>query len=180
MFSLYRTFVRFATKKSSGNTKSKRSPAGKRLGLKKSHLQSVIPGNIILRQRGVKWKPGQNVGMGRDHTIFSFIDGRVMFVKEWIKQRGAQVKKTFVHVVREGDDVTLYSPKRSGCKTWKKPCPLNLKWEQLQSKESAARALEMMLRDREDRQEFGVKRLHLWAEQKIEEIRSLLKNNKFS
>ncbi len=55
---------------------------GKRLGLKKSGGQVVKPGNIILRQRGAKYKVGQNVGMGRDHTIFSLIDGSVSFSKK--------------------------------------------------------------------------------------------------
>lgn len=55
---------------------------GKRLGLKKSGGQVVKPGNIILRQRGAKYKAGQNVGMGRDHTIFSLIDGSVRFSKK--------------------------------------------------------------------------------------------------
>lgn len=54
---------------------------GKRLGLKKSGGQLVKPGHIILRQRGAKYKAGQNVGMGRDHTIFSLVDGTVSFSK---------------------------------------------------------------------------------------------------
>jgi len=66
---------------------------GKRLGLKKSGGQTVIAGNIILRQRGAKYKPGKGVGMGKDHTIFAMIDGIVAFGKRW--------GKTTVNVVTE-------------------------------------------------------------------------------
>ncbi len=55
---------------------------GKRLGLKKSGGQVVKPGNIILRQRGAKYKAGQNVGMGKDHTIFALVAGSVAFSKK--------------------------------------------------------------------------------------------------
>jgi len=55
---------------------------GKRLGLKKSGGQAVKPGNIILRQRGAKYKAGQNVGMGKDHTIFALVAGSVAFSKK--------------------------------------------------------------------------------------------------
>lgn len=76
---LTKTFYRYATKKSSASTKSKTTCAGKRLGLKKWHLQKVIPGNIILRQKGVKWKPGQNVGMGRVFLIiFLFLHNNLI------------------------------------------------------------------------------------------------------
>lgn len=56
---------------------------GKRLGLKKSGGQAVNPGHIILRQRGAKYKAGKNVGMGKDHTIFSLVTGTVNFGKRW-------------------------------------------------------------------------------------------------
>lgn len=56
---------------------------GKRLGLKKSGGQEVKAGNIILRQRGAKYKTGKGVGMGKDHTIFAMIDGRVAFGQRW-------------------------------------------------------------------------------------------------
>jgi large subunit ribosomal protein L27 len=54
-------------------------PAESRLGLKKAGGQHVIPGNIILRQRGTEWHPGRNVGMGKDHTIFALVEGKVSF-----------------------------------------------------------------------------------------------------
>jgi len=68
-----------ATKKAGGSTRNGRDSAGRRLGVKKYGEQLVIPGNIILRQRGTKMHPGQNVGMGKDHTIFAKVSGRVKF-----------------------------------------------------------------------------------------------------
>ena len=68
-----------ATKKAGGSTRNGRDSAGRRLGVKKYGEQIVIPGNIILRQRGTKMYPGLNVGMGRDHTIFAKVSGRVKF-----------------------------------------------------------------------------------------------------
>lgn len=68
-----------ATKKAGGSSKNGRDSAGRRLGAKKSDGQSVIPGNIIIRQRGTKIHPGKNVGMGKDHTIFALIQGKVEF-----------------------------------------------------------------------------------------------------
>jgi large subunit ribosomal protein L27 len=68
-----------AHKKAGGSSRNGRDTEGRRLGLKKSGGQSVIAGNIIVRQRGTSWKPGRNVGLGRDHTIFALIDGRVIY-----------------------------------------------------------------------------------------------------
>jgi large subunit ribosomal protein L27 len=70
-----------AHKKAGGSSRNGRDSAGRRLGIKKFGGQSVIPGNIIARQRGTKWHPGDNVGLGKDHTIFSLIDGVVKFGK---------------------------------------------------------------------------------------------------
>ena len=68
-----------AHKKGQGSVKNGRDSAGKRLGVKKFGGQTVVAGNIILRQRGTKWHPGRNVGLGRDYTIFSLVDGNVRF-----------------------------------------------------------------------------------------------------
>jgi len=68
-----------AHKKAGGSSRNGRDTEGRRLGLKKSGGQAVIAGNIIIRQRGTRWKPGQNVGLGRDHTIFALVDGKVEF-----------------------------------------------------------------------------------------------------
>ncbi len=71
-----------AHKKAGGSSRNGRDSAGRRLGIKKFGGEKVIPGNIILRQRGTKWYPGENVGMGKDHTIFAVIDGNVKFTKK--------------------------------------------------------------------------------------------------
>jgi len=68
-----------ATKKAGGSSRNGRDSDGKRLGIKKFGGEKVIPGNILVRQRGTKWHPGKNVGMGRDHTLFSLIVGQVAF-----------------------------------------------------------------------------------------------------
>jgi large subunit ribosomal protein L27 len=70
-----------AHKKGAGSTKNGRDSNSKRLGVKKFGGENVIPGNIIVRQRGTKWQPGRNVGLGKDHTIFSLIEGTVSFKK---------------------------------------------------------------------------------------------------
>ena len=70
-----------AHKKAGGSSRNGRDTEGRRLGLKKSGGQSVIAGNIVLRQRGTQWYPGKNVGIGRDHTIFALIDGAVEFTR---------------------------------------------------------------------------------------------------
>ena len=68
-----------AHKKAGGSSRNGRDSAGRRLGVKKFGSESVIPGNIIVRQRGTKFHPGLNVGMGKDHTLFSLINGKVVF-----------------------------------------------------------------------------------------------------
>jgi large subunit ribosomal protein L27 len=76
-----------ATKKAGGSSRNGRDSAGRRLGVKKYGSESVIAGNIIVRQRGTKWHPGKNVGIGKDHTIFAKIAGVVSFVKSARKNR---------------------------------------------------------------------------------------------
>jgi large subunit ribosomal protein L27 len=68
-----------AHKKGQGSVKNGRDSRSKRLGVKKYGGQAVIAGNILVRQRGTKVHPGLGVGMGRDHTLFALIDGRVKF-----------------------------------------------------------------------------------------------------
>jgi large subunit ribosomal protein L27 len=68
-----------AHKKGQGSVKNGRDSKNKRLGVKKFGGEKVIPGNIILRQRGTKFLPGRNVGLGRDYTIFALIEGNVKF-----------------------------------------------------------------------------------------------------
>jgi len=71
-----------AHKKGQGSVKNGRDSQSKRLGVKKFGGEAVIAGNIILRQRGTKWIPGRNVGLGRDHTIFALVAGNVRFDKD--------------------------------------------------------------------------------------------------
>lgn len=71
-----------AHKKAGGSSRNGRDTEGRRLGVKKSGGQAVIPGNIIIRQRGTKYHPGENVGIGRDHTIFATSEGRVNFARK--------------------------------------------------------------------------------------------------
>ena len=68
-----------AHKKGQGSTQNNRDSAGRRLGVKKFGGEAVIPGNLIIRQRGTKVHPGNGVGMGKDHTIFALIEGVVKF-----------------------------------------------------------------------------------------------------
>ena len=80
-----------ATKKAGGSSRNGRDSAGRRLGVKKFGGESVLAGNIIIRQRGTKFHPGDNVGIGKDHTIFATTNGKVTFKKTRVR--------TFVSVV---------------------------------------------------------------------------------
>lgn len=68
-----------AHKKAGGSSRNGRDSAGRRLGVKKFGGEAVLAGNIIVRQRGTRWYPGSNVGIGKDHTLFALTDGRVSF-----------------------------------------------------------------------------------------------------
>ena len=70
-----------AHKKAGGSSRNGRDSAGRRLGVKKFGGEIVISGNIIVRQRGTKFHPGSNVGLGRDHTLFATSEGKVAFKK---------------------------------------------------------------------------------------------------
>ena len=84
-----------AHKKAGGSSRNGRDSDGRRLGVKKFGDERVISGNIIVRQRGTKWHPGVNVGMGKDHTLFATTDGRVRFL--------TKAGRAFVSVVPAGD-----------------------------------------------------------------------------
>ncbi len=71
-----------AHKKAGGSTRNGRDSESKRLGVKKFGGEAVIPGNIIIRQRGTKWHPGVNVGIGKDHTLFALEQGVISFAKK--------------------------------------------------------------------------------------------------
>ena len=80
-----------ATKKAGGSSRNGRDSIGRRLGVKKFGGEKVLAGNIIIRQRGTKFHPGNNVGIGKDHTIFATKNGKVAFKKTRIR--------TFVSVI---------------------------------------------------------------------------------
>ncbi|MCP4334480.1 MAG: 50S ribosomal protein L27 [Gammaproteobacteria bacterium] len=82
-----------AHKKAAGSTRNGRDSESKRLGVKKFGGEVVIPGNILVRQRGTKFHPGDNVGCGKDHTLFAKSEGKVEF-----KVKGRH-NRTFVNVV---------------------------------------------------------------------------------
>lgn len=71
-----------AHKKAGGSSRNGRDSAGRRLGVKKFGGENVLAGNIIVRQRGTKFHPGENVGMGKDHTLFALSDGQVKFERK--------------------------------------------------------------------------------------------------
>ena len=81
-----------ATKKAGGSSRNGRDSAGRRLGVKRYAGQLVVPGNIIVRQRGTKIHPGDHVGMGKDHSIFSLVKGKVLF-------KTSKLNRTFVSVI---------------------------------------------------------------------------------
>jgi large subunit ribosomal protein L27 len=68
-----------AHKKAGGSSRNGRDSDGRRLGVKKFCGENVVSGNILVRQRGTKWHPGRNVGIGKDHTLFALVDGKVEF-----------------------------------------------------------------------------------------------------
>jgi large subunit ribosomal protein L27 len=75
-----------AHKKAGGSSRNGRDTIGRRLGVKKFGGEAVLPGNIIVRQRGTKYHPGRNVGIGKDHTLFSLIEGQVKFERKTNKR----------------------------------------------------------------------------------------------
>ncbi len=74
-----------AHKKAGGSSRNGRDSDGRRLGVKKFGGESVLGGNILVRQRGTKWHPGRNVGIGKDHTLFALTDGKVEFKADRVR-----------------------------------------------------------------------------------------------
>jgi large subunit ribosomal protein L27 len=87
-----------AHKKSGGSSRNGRDSDGRRLGVKKYGGEAVLAGNILIRQRGTKYWPGENVGMGRDHTLFALKTGAVKFVTK-------RNDRTYVAVMPAGEAV---------------------------------------------------------------------------
>lgn len=88
----YRTF---ATKLKAGATKKTKDSIGRRLGVKRFGGEEVYPGEIIIRQRGFQWTPGENTYYGKDHTIHAKVEGKIAFTRDPYRRR----KKTYIHVV---------------------------------------------------------------------------------
>ena len=80
-----------AHKKGGGSSRNGRDSESKRLGVKIFGGQDVLAGNIIVRQRGTKFRPGRNVGIGRDHTLYALIDGKVEFTKNTVNRKERKV-----------------------------------------------------------------------------------------
>ena len=89
-----------AHKKAGGSSRNGRDSAGRRLGVKKFGSEAVVAGNIIVRQRGTKFYPGKNVGMGKDHTLFALVDGRVTFAQ-------GKLGRKFCSVVLAANDTAI-------------------------------------------------------------------------
>lgn len=92
------TWVRTATKKAVGKSKNGRDSRPKYLGPKKGNGQWVEPGHIIIRQKGKKWHNGNNVGLGKDFTIWALIPGHVVYAREPHDRKWNNRTKTYVHV----------------------------------------------------------------------------------
>lgn len=92
-----------AHKKAGGSTSNGRDSQAKRLGVKLFAGEMAQAGNIIVRQRGTQYFPGNNVGMGKDHTIFALVPGKVAFTQKRLrKYDGRSFKDVFIHVVAAG------------------------------------------------------------------------------
>lgn len=87
-----------AHKKAGGSSRNGRDSEGRRLGVKRTGGQIVLAGNIIVRQRGTKFHPGKNVGIGKDHTIFALVNGEVLFSR-------TKNNKSVVNVVPANDEM---------------------------------------------------------------------------
>ncbi|KAJ2805911.1 54S ribosomal protein L2 mitochondrial [Coemansia helicoidea] len=95
--------LRFATKKTGGSSRNGRDSIGRRLGFKKQQNEHVVPGNIIVRQRGTKFHPGENVGIGKDHTLFALQPG---YVRVYADSRIKEGRR-FVSVALDKEDTAF-------------------------------------------------------------------------
>ncbi|KAI9472789.1 ribosomal L27 protein-domain-containing protein [Coemansia mojavensis] len=99
--------LRFATKKTGGSSRNGRDSIGRRLGFKKQQNEYVVPGNIIIRQRGTKFHPGENVGMGKDHTLFATQPG---YVKVYTDSRLKEGRRYIAVALDKNDNNFPRSP----------------------------------------------------------------------
>ena len=96
-----------AHKKAGGSSRNGRDSAGRRLGVKKFGGESVIPGNIIVRQRGTEFHPGANVGIGKDHTLFALVEGHVKFRKSMLGRTYVSVQGVSVTEAETAESVPV-------------------------------------------------------------------------
>jgi large subunit ribosomal protein L27 len=96
-----------AHKKAGGSSRNGRDSAGRRLGVKKFGGESVIPGNIIVRQRGTEFHPGPNVGIGKDHTLFALVEGHVKFRKSMLGRTYVSVQGVSVTEAETAESVPV-------------------------------------------------------------------------
>ena len=92
-----------AHKKAGGSSRNGRDSAGRRLGVKKFGGQEAIAGNILVRQRGTRFYPGANVGMGKDHTLFALVDGRVAFHQGKLGRKFCSVEMAGTDLIAAND-----------------------------------------------------------------------------
>lgn len=96
-----------AHKKAGGSSRNGRDSAGRRLGVKLFGGQECVAGNIIVRQRGTKFYPGKNVGMGKDHTLFALVDGRVAFAEGKLGRKFCSVVAGGTNLVPVNDPMAI-------------------------------------------------------------------------
>src|SRR3954469_18861620 len=101
-----------AHKKAGGSSRNGRDSAGRRLGVKKFGGESVIPGNIIVRQRGTEFHPGPNVGIGKDHTLFALVEGHVKFRKSMLGRTYVSVQGVSVTEAETAESVPVAAEER--------------------------------------------------------------------
>eukprot|EP00128_Syssomonas_multiformis_P001481 Colp12_sorted_trinity150504_noHs@22119 len=114
--------VRHASKKAGGSSRNGRDSNAQRLGVKKFPTERVIPGNIIVRQRGYKFHPGKNVGAGRDHTLFALVAGHVKYYTDWI---GTKKKRKYVCVIEDVKEPQFVAKKPVSLPRVAKPQPVS-------------------------------------------------------
>jgi large subunit ribosomal protein L27 len=103
--------ARHASHAAQGRANGPTDSAGRRLGLKRNNTEHVVPGNIIFKQRGSKWHPGENVGMGRDHTIYALAEGYVRYYRDPL--RHPKRKYIGVALAKEGKESVLPTPRNA-------------------------------------------------------------------
>ena len=133
-----------AHKKGAGSSRNGRESESKRLGVKIFGGQKVVAGNIIVRQRGTKHHPGKNVGIGKDHTLFALIDGKVIFTKKTNNRSFVSVEPLLDTIVEEKIDAKVKEDKSKQVKEEVKPVDnVELKEDEVKAEEKKAEKQEV-------------------------------------